>query len=61
MGMSSKQVNKMPPRKRISSSLQDPSKMKVRELREELEMRGLDASGKKGELVARLEEALKGS
>ena len=43
-----------------SEDSQDLSKMKVSELREELEKRGLDASGKKAELVARLEEALKG-
>lgn len=38
----------------------EPSKMKVGDLREELEKRGLETSGKKAELVARLEDALKG-
>lgn len=33
----------------------DFSKMKVTELKKELESRGLDTSGKKAELVARLE------
>ena len=53
----------MPPRKRKepqASSSTDvvPAKMKVAELREELESRGLDSTGKKAELVARLEVAL---
>ena len=53
----------MPPRKRASSAWVrvDPSKMKVQELREKLEKRGLDALGKKAELVVRLEEALNGT
>ena len=37
----------------------EPAKMTVAELRKELSARGLDASGKKAELVPRLEEALK--
>ena len=53
----------MPPRKRKepqSSTSTDvvPAKMKVTELRQELESRGLDSTGKKAELVARLEAAL---
>ena len=57
----------MPPRKRKQPAAEagpsaalapDPSKMKVAELRAELEDRGLDTSGKKAELVARLEAAL---
>ena len=54
----------MPPRKRkepqSSSSSTDlvPSKLRVAELRQELESRGLDSTGKKAELVARLEAAL---
>ena len=39
----------------------EPAKMTVAELRKELQTRGLDTNGKKAELVARLEEALKGS
>ena len=57
----------MPPKKRSnpasaagSGPQVDPSKLKVQELREELENRGLETEGKKAELVARLEEALKG-
>ena len=57
----------MPPRKRkekaepsSSSSDLNPAKMKVAELRDELESRGLDTSGKKAELAARLEAALGG-
>lgn len=56
---------KMPPRKRkaapepepVVSDL-EPSKMKVAELKEELTKRGLDTSGKKADLVARLEKDL---
>ena len=62
----------MPPRKRkqpaaaaeagpSAATALDPSKMKVAELRAELEDRGLDTSGKKAELVARLEAALGGA
>lgn len=39
----------------------EPAKMTVAELRKELQARGLDTSGKKAELVPRLEEALKGT
>lgn len=39
----------------------EPAKMTVAELRKELYARGLDASGKKADLVPRLEEALKGT
>ena len=59
----------MPPRKRkqpaaaaeagpSAALTPNPSRMKVAELRAELEDRGLDTSGKKAELVARLEDAL---
>ena len=55
----------MPPRKRKQApepepvvSDVEPSKMKVAELKEELKKRGLETSGKKGELVSRLEKAL---
>ncbi len=37
----------------------EPAKLKVVELRTELENRGLETEGKKAELVARLEDALK--
>ena len=40
--------------------IKEPAKMTVAELRKELQARGLDTSGKKAELVPRLEEALKG-
>ena len=55
----------MPPKKRQADSTTaatsiDPSKLKVAELKEELEKRGLDTSGKKAELVSRLEDALSG-
>ncbi len=57
----------MPPRKRKTApapepeppaSDLEPSKMKVAELKEELTKRGLEISGKKADLLARLEEAL---
>lgn len=59
----------MPPRKRkqqaaepmASASDVDPAKMKVAELKEELEKRGLDSTGKKADLVSRLEDALNSS
>ena len=38
-----------------------PSSMKVAQLKEELTKRGLDATGKKAELVSRLESATAGS
>lgn len=52
----------MPPKKRqaVATASIDPSKLKVAELKEELEKRGLDSSGKKAELVSRLEDALSG-
>lgn len=37
------------------------SKMKVAELKQELEIRGLDATGKKADLVSRLEDDDKGA
>ncbi len=56
----------MPPKKRTGpptdtegNSL-ELSKMKVSDLKEELEKRSLQTTGKKPELVARLESALKG-
>lgn len=57
----------MPPKKRSNpasggkggGSQVDPSKLKVSELKAELENRGLDTEGKKAELVKRLEDALK--
>lgn len=56
----------MPPKKRSQPQTATnggdtsvvPSKMKIGELKEELEKRGLDTAGKKAELVARLEDAL---
>ena len=36
----------------------DPTKLKVAELREELEKRGLDTEGRKADLVKRLTEAM---
>ena len=54
------------PRKRpnptpeAAGSTLEPSKMKVGELKGELEKLGLEITGKKAELVARLEDALKG-
>lgn len=52
----------MPPKKRqaVATASIDPSKLKVAELKKELEKRGLDSSGKKAELVSRLEDALSG-
>ena len=38
----------------------DPTKLKVSELKSELGQRGLDTSGKKAELVERLQEAIEG-
>ena len=54
----------MPKRKRKVADTQsdiEPPKLKVAELKEELEKRGLDSSGKKVELVARLEDAIQGA
>ena len=39
----------------------EPAKMTVAELRKELQARSLDTTGKKAELVSRLEDAMKGS
>ncbi len=53
----------MPAKKRTKASggvCKEPSKLKLGELKEELGNLGLDITGKKAELVARLEEALKG-
>ena len=55
----------MPGKKRAnpaaaSGSSLEPAKMKVGELKDELEKRGLDTTGKKAELVSRLEDAMKG-
>ena len=56
----------MPPRKRKQAPEPapavkcdvEPSKMKVAGLKEELKKRGLETSGKREELVSRLEKAL---
>jgi len=42
-------------------SAKEPAKMTVAELRKELQTRNLDTTGRKAELVSRLEDALKGS
>ena len=54
----------MPPKKRANPPAPadndlNPSAMKVAELKEELEKRGLETNGRKAELLARLEDALK--
>lgn len=51
----------MPPKKRATppGSGVEPSKMKVGDLKEELEKLGLETLGKKADLVSRLEDALK--
>lgn len=59
----------MPPRKRKQPATEpesvtadlDPAKLKVAELKEELEKRGLDSTGKKADLVSRLEDAINSS
>ena len=53
----------MPPKKRTnppaSGTSVEPSKMKVGDLKGELERLGLETTGKKADLVSRLEDALK--
>ena len=46
------------PPTRNADLMVDPSKLKVAELQEELKKKNLSTTGKKAELVARLEEAL---
>lgn len=54
----------MPPKKRSNqsgtgSTAVEPSKMKMGDLRDELERLGLETAGKKADLVSRLEDSLK--
>ena len=59
----STEVVKMPKRKQKSETGSDIelAKMKVVQLKEELKKRRLSSSGKKAELVARLEDAIHGA
>jgi len=54
--MSKKRANPLAP----GEDALDPATMKVRALKEELEKRGLKRTGKKAELVRRLERACRG-
>jgi len=44
-----------------TKTAKEPAKMTVTELRKELQARSLGTTGKKAELVSRLEDAMKGS
>ena len=49
------------PKKRATAEDLDISSMKVGDLKKELLARNLDATGKKADLMARLEDAVKGT